>query len=301
MKKFLFIVLALAVALSFGAPAMAKQGLSVGLSFGLLPNAGGLGSAIATDGLDKNIDVDGAANATGYDTLTLIPSEKAMLDDETSGLLKDVETNGAMTALDLGLVVRYDMLKFLFVQTGFSYTFKAMGGNSSFKWVTPNAAGKDENTYVWDYRSWQIPFTVGINLPLMEGKLNLYMGLSAAYMKGYWECDVEISKVSSTIGAAATGVNGAIVGLDAGTAKDTPKFEHSGIGMGYLLGVDAEIMDNLSLFIEYQALAAVGYDEYKIKDAGFKAAGITHFNYPSLLGGSFLKFGAKYNLGFSYL
>ncbi len=43
MKKVLFILVALAVAMSFGAPAMAKQGLSAGIGFGLLSNAGQLG------------------------------------------------------------------------------------------------------------------------------------------------------------------------------------------------------------------------------------------------------------------
>jgi len=116
MKKYLLIVLALAVALSIGAPAMAKQGLSVGASFGILPNAAGLGSSIATDGLDKDIDMDATGNTTGYDTLTLIPSEKSMLDDQTSGKLKDVNVNGPMTAMDMGLVVRYDLLGYLFVR-----------------------------------------------------------------------------------------------------------------------------------------------------------------------------------------
>ena len=67
--------------------------------------------------------------------------------------------------------------------------------------------------------------------------------------------------------------------------------------MGYLLGVDAEVYENTSIFLEVESLATVGYDEYKIKDDGFVAASITHFNYPSLIGGSFIKFGAKYFIG----
>jgi opacity protein-like surface antigen len=297
MKKYLLIVLALAVALSFCAPAMAKQGASVGVSFGILPNAAGLGTSIANDGLDKNIDIDGAANTTGYDTLILIPSEKSMLDDETSGLVKDVEVNGPMTAMDFGFVARYDMLGYLFVKTGFNYSMKMSGGESKYTFV----AGGAKNEFTWDYQAWAIPLTIGFNLPLNDGKLNLYMGLSGAYMSGYWEVDCKIQQVTSTIGAAGTGVNNAITALDAGTAKDTPKFEASGIGMGYMFGVDAEVAPNISVFVEYEALALVDYAEYKIKDAGFKAAGITHFNYPVQLGGSFIKFGAKYNLGFATL
>lgn len=299
MKKLYVVLLALAVAFSFGADAMAKQGLSVGLSLGVLPNAAGLGTSIMNDGLDKDV----ATGANNLDTLTLIPSEKKMLDDKTSGSLKNVETNGAMTAMDIGLLVRYDLLGYLFARTGFSYSFKVMGGESSYDFVavSPIDGGLDSNSFKWDYRSWAIPLTVGFNLPLKDGKLNLYMGLTAAYMSGYWEVECEIQRVTSTTGVLATGVNTAIIGLDGGTAKDTPKFEHSGIAMGYLIGVDAEVYENLSIFIEYEALATAGYDEYKIKDAGFKAAGITHFNYPSILGGSFIKFGAKYALGFATL
>jgi len=301
MKKLLVVVLAMAVALSFGSMAMAKQGLSVGLSLGLLPNAAGLGSSISNDGLEKDalIDSDPAAATTDYvvDTLTLIPSEKGMLDDQTKGTLKNVDVNGPMTAMDLGLVVRYDMLGYLFVKTGFNYSFKVMGGESSYEFT---ATGK-KNSFTWDYRAWAIPLSVGFNLPVNDGKINLYMGLTAAYMSGYWEVDCKIQQVQSTANVIATAVNTAIVGLDGGTAKDTPKFEHAGIGMGYLLGIDAEVYNNVSIFIEYESLATVDYDEYKIKDAGFKAAGITHFNYPSLIGGSFIKFGAKYALGFATL
>ena len=187
MKKYLVVALALAVALSLGAPAMAKDGLSVGLSFGLLPNAAGLGSAIVTDGLDKNVDVDGPANTTGYDTLTLIPAEKDMLDDETSGTYKDVETNGAHDSHGPRPCASLRLPGLSFFKTGYNYSFKVMGGESSFEW---DAITVDKNSYKWDYQAWHIPFTLGLNLPILEGKLNLYMGLTAAYMSGYWECDV---------------------------------------------------------------------------------------------------------------
>ena len=61
MKKVLFILVALAVAMSFGAPAMAKQGLSAGIGFGLMGNAGNLGGTICDDGLTQNVGISSAA------------------------------------------------------------------------------------------------------------------------------------------------------------------------------------------------------------------------------------------------
>ncbi len=55
MKKVLFILMACAIAVSFGAPAMAKQGLSAGIGFGILGNAGQLGGTICDDGLTQDV------------------------------------------------------------------------------------------------------------------------------------------------------------------------------------------------------------------------------------------------------
>ena len=69
--------------------------------------------------------------------------------------------------------------------------------------------------------------------------------------------------------------------------------------MGYVIGVDAEVYENTSIFFEYESLTLAEIDTYNIKNSFFKAEGINTLSYTSVLGGSFIRFGAKYNLGYA--
>ena len=69
--------------------------------------------------------------------------------------------------------------------------------------------------------------------------------------------------------------------------------------MGYLIGVDAEVVDNISIFFEYESLTLAQIDTYNVKNSWFVGQGVESLSYTSILGGSFIRFGAKYNLGFA--
>lgn len=293
MKKFLFIVLAMAVALSFGAPAMAKNGLSVGFGLGFMPNAGSLANTIVDDGLTQSL------SPAGYDEVTLVEAEDSLRDSESAGAIKDLEISGPMNAMDFGLQIRYDMFKFFFVRTGFNYATKIMGGQTTWK----KAGSTVEQEQKWGYSHWAIPLTLGINIPIAEGKYNVYLGFSIAYMSGGWKLEMTRNYFNSVTGALGTGLTNAITmgGLDPDGASETVEFKIKGIGMGYLLGVDAEVINNLSIFLEVESLVFTKMDQYEVEHVGLRNAGVVRFNKYTVVGGSFLRVGAKYNLGFGVL
>jgi hypothetical protein len=287
MKKYLLFVLALAVALSIGAPAMAKQGASVGVSFGLLSNAGQLANTIVDDGL--SVDLANPAAAGAYDTLTLIEAEDSLSDAKTKGTITDLKTSGPMSAMSFGLQARYDAFNFFFARLGFDYSFKVMGGETSWK-----KAGV-EQSQTWDYSDMSIPLTLGINLPLADGKANVYFGFTVAYMSGEWSVELKRNYMNSVTTFGSLVVSPAI----AAGVKEKVTFEQSGMGMGYIIGVDAEVHENVNIFVEIETLVNAGMNEYKVKSAAMNAVGITLFNKYTVIGGSYMKFGAKYNLGFA--
>ncbi|MHB8089664.1 MAG: porin OmpL1 [Anaerolineaceae bacterium] len=292
MKKYLFILLALAVALSFGAPAMAKQGLSVGFGLGLLPNAGSLGATIVDDGLGSDIADPFLGGA--YNTLNLVEAEDSLSDQYRKGQLSSLETNGPMSAMNIALQARYDAFNYFFARLGFGYSFKASGGETT--WKKTGSAYKQSQT--WDYSDWSIPLTIGINVPVAEGKVNVYLGFTLAYMSGEWTLELKRNYMSDTAGAG-TGVGENLSAAIVGGVKETVGFQHSGIGMGYLLGVDAEVYENVNIFIELDAMVATGMEQYDVENATFRAFGITKFNKYTVIGGQYMRFGAKYNLGFA--
>lgn len=293
MKKLYVVLLVLAVAFSFTAPAMAKQGLSVGLGMGILPNCAGMGATILDDGLDISYSTPNASGDLSFNEIKVIRDEQSLTDAKEAGDITDLETNGPMMGMDFGLQVRYDY-SYFFARTGFNYAKKVAGGETT--WTDAGTGDKYEQN--WDYSSIAIPLTLGINIPALEGKLNFYMGFSMAYMSGSWE--VEIVAPDLQLKAPATAGNFTTLGpLGFPGASETPKFEASGLAMGYLIGVDAEVYENVAIFFEYESLTLAEIDSYNVKNAWFKAAGVNTLSYTSIVGGSFIRFGAKYHLGYA--
>jgi len=291
MKKLYVVLLVLAVAFSFAAPAMAKQGLSVGLGMGILPNCAGMGATILDDGLNLYFTTPNAANQPSYNEIKVIRDEQSLTDAKEAGDITDLETNGPMMGMDFGLQVRYDY-SYFFARTGFNYAKKVAGGETT--WTDVATGDKYEQN--WDYSSIAIPLTLGINIPALEGKLNFYMGFSMAYMSGSWEVEI----VAPDLQLKAPAIFGStLAGAGFPGASETPKFEASGIAMGYLIGVDAEVYENVAIFFEYESLTLAEIDTYNIKNAWFKAGGVNTLSYTSIVGGSFIRFGAKYHLGYA--
>jgi len=297
MKKLYVVLLALAVAVSFGAPAMAKQGLSVGGGLGVKFDASGMGATIMNDGLSYM-----GSPASVLNTQDVVIPENTLVAMKSRGLVSDLEQTGSMTAIDLGLQVRYDLLGYLFARTGFNYNSMLFSGETSWKYTAlMNAATGGaiatgaKHSQTWDYSAWAIPFNIGLNIPIADGKFNIYAGIGLTYASGEWSLEVEApANGYAWVGAAA-------LAGPAFTEKVT--FKYSGIGFNYLVGFDAEVHENISVFIELENQFVAGMsDDVSVKNAQAQTVlGTSKLAYPVIPGGSIYRFGAKYALGFATL
>ncbi len=115
MKKLLVVMLAMAIAISFGSMAMAKNGLSVDLGLAYNPNGADMGATILKDG------EEGQGNALFGDVVMSEKSFLALKKDHTYGssLIKSATDDGAMSGINTTLRVRYDFLDAFFVRLGF--------------------------------------------------------------------------------------------------------------------------------------------------------------------------------------
>jgi len=308
MKKLLVVMLAMAIAISFGSMAMAKNGLSVDLGLAYNPNGADMGATILKDG------EEGAGNGLFGDVIvsenSLLAAKKTSVVHPALGNLghpiKSVTDDGAMSGINTTLRVRYDFLDAFFVRLGFVYDKQISGGDDSFK-LTDNAlilnslvagltlqpnemvaasslVGK-KVTQEWTYGYWAIPVTVGINVPVTE-KFNLYAGIGLTYYSGYWQL-----KVKAPAGYIAGDTT-------LGDAKEKCKFEASGIGINWTVGASVVVYQDISIFLEVDTtMAADMSDSEKLKTpAGQAAFGVDNLYYPVSLSTQLIRFGASYKL-----
>jgi len=282
MKKLLVVMLAMAIAISFGSMAMAKNGLSVDLGLAYNPNGADMGATILKDG------EEGAGNGMFGD---VIMSENQLLaiKSTSSLMISDVTDDGAMSGINTTLRVRYDFLDAFFVRLGFTLDQQIAGGDDEFTIGLMGAplgiAGK-KVTQEWTYGYWAIPVTVGINLPVTE-RFNLYAGIGLTYYSGYWQL-----KVNAPAGYIAGDPS-------LGDAKEKLKFEASGIGINWTVGVSAAVYQDISIFLEIDTtMAADMSDSEKLKTPGGQAAfgGLKYINYPVNLSTQLYRIGVSYKL-----
>jgi len=309
MKKLLVVMLAMAIAISFGSMAMAKNGLSVDLGLAYNPNGADMGATILKDG------EEGAGNGLFGDVIvsenSLLAAKKTSVVHPALGNLghpiKSVTDDGAMSGINTTLRVRYDFLDAFFVRLGFVYDQQIAGGDDSFK-ITDNAmilVGLTGNqadaianlagqkvTQEWTYGYWAIPVTVGINVPVTE-RFNLYAGIGLTYYSGYWQL-----KVKAPAGYIDSDGNGFFDNNEDGVAKEKVKFEASGIGINWTVGASVVVYQDISIFLEIDTtMAADMSDSEKLKTtAGQKGFGSDNVYYPVSLSTQLIRFGASYKL-----
>jgi len=337
MKKLLVVVLAMAVALSFGSMAMAKNGLSVDLGFAMNFNGADMGKTIVKDGeegigLTKSTAGGFPGNVVVFSGPVLgkiIMPENQLLSASKDATKKNVFTSvsegGAMQGLNTALRVRYDFLNAFFARLGFVYDMQIMGGETSYKFgptanqliaasmlstTNPAIVGNLANalaglsngkvTQTWTYGYWSIPVTIGINVPINDGKYNIYAGLGLTYFSGYWQLEMKVPGGYTVYNLAIQMDNGNILpgGFVAGAAKEKVKFEASGLGFNYTIGASAEVYQDVSIFVEWDATIAAGMsDSVKLKTNAAKwAFGADNVYYPVNLSTSLLRFGVNYRL-----
>ena len=315
MKKLLVVMLAMAIAISFGSMAMAKNGLSVELGLAYNPNGADMGEIIMKDG------EEGQENGLFGDVVMSENSFLAVKKSKILGasLIKSADDDGAMSGINTTLRVRYDFLDAFFVRLGFVYDQQIAGGDDSFK-ITDNVGllaayveskGVDDTanlawgaalaggkvTQEWTYGYWAIPVTVGINVPVTE-KFNLYAGIGLTYYSGYWQLKVKAPQ-GYMIGDYNhdTDVDATDLAL-AAAGKEKCKFEASGIGINWTVGASVVVYQDISLFLEIDTtMAADMSDSEKLKtNQGKVAFSSDNLYYPVSLSTQLIRFGASYKL-----
>jgi len=308
MKKIMLSFFALAIAVSFSTSAFAKSGLSVSLGVGLKADLNGLGGTITDDGLD------GALEHALWEKAII--DEKTLLVLEEKGVIKDLETNGAMSGLDFAIGVRYDFLDKFFAKVGFNYTMKIMGGETSWKYDTVAAAGLGnalsgnggpgnlifDNVYsavlgyeasqTFESSAWGVPVLFGINLPALDGKVNFYFGIGVCVSSAKWSVEIQ------TLDLMFDPANNFDVANDDAESTEKVEFNYIGVAPMYSFGVDAEVAAGVSVFIEYEVVLGMGYSDVETLETavGTSALGSDQLAYPVVTGGSIIRFGASYKL-----
>jgi len=299
MKKFLVVLFALTLAVALSGDVFAKNGLTVGAGLGAKFNAGQLADTISNDGLER----------AGTSADVILP-ENSLEVLKSRGLITNLETCGSLTAVDFAINVRYDMFNFLFARLGFDYNRVLFGGETTWEYTAMAAGGAQlagvsaanaaaligaEHSQKWGYSAMAIPLTVGFNLPVNDGKINFYLGFGLTYAKGGFEVEIDGPTAAWT--------------LFIGTALDTPgntkqkvEFSTSAIGFNYLLGMDAEVYENLSVFIEVESQMVAGMSDAESLNAGATTIlGTPKIAKIQVPGGQIFRVGAKYYLGYPTL
>lgn len=301
MKKVLFFLLALAVAFSLSAPAMAKDGLSFGVGLGTKFDPNGLADTIMKDGLER----------TGSNNDVLIP-ENTLTVMKHYHVIRDLNLNGSMMTLDLAANVRYDFLNALFIRLGINTCNVVAGGETSWKFTQLAAASvvmaggalDTGGTMVqkWDYNSTAIPLTFGVNLPVADGKYNFYAGLGVTWARAWWS--IEITAPFGGYAVAAQGayaeaaaIYGPAAGLAVQRVNERLTFRSKGsLGLNFLVGADANIGGPLSLFVEFenQYVAKMTRGVAVKSHQAVMLLNTATIAYPVVPGGQVLRLGLKY-------
>ena len=292
MKKTNVIVLAMVFAMAFASAAFAKNGLSVGVGFGVKFDANELGSTVQVDGLDKS----------GTTSSAIIP-ENTLNVMKKAGLISDLEDNGTMSAIDFAVNVRYDILNFLFFRTGFNYNNAFIGGETSWKYTAAAAAvaagaggtltAGAEHKQEWGYWAWAVPVQIGINIPIQEGKYNIYAGVGVTVAGGEWT--MKVTAPTSAYILHTTDNNGAI--------EEELTFKYTGVGFNYVIGADAEVVSNVSVFLEVESQFVAGMSDVATVQSADAQTVLGNASvggriaYTVIPGGTIYRVGAKYHFG----
>lgn len=310
MNRLVGSAVAAALVAGMASTAAAKDRLSVGIGFGYKIDANQLGETISTDGLDAaaprmqvlpNFEspTDPVPELTFLNQSVIVP-ENTLTVLQDLGEIDDLEAGGAMVAMDIAVNLRYDFLGFLFARVGFNYNTKVLGGETS--WTSPRGSHLQK----WDYSAMAIPVTVGVNVPILDGRYNVYAGVGATWASGGFELQLKAPEGAFYAAANSTAFGGSPLDFDpetgglapgrVGAIDEKAAIEGSAIGLGYVVGMDGQIVDDLSLFVEAETQyvakmsAAVAFSD---PDSA-KVFGSSKLAYPAIPGGQIIRIGVKY-------
>lgn len=266
MKRLLTSVFALTLVVGMSAGAFAKDGLSVDLGLGYQPDWSGTASAVYSGGADV------------YNNGPTVPA------GATVTLFQDGDDAASLQGMLFGFNVRYDFLNAMFARVGFEYGMGLLGGEISGKFTVQTA---NDSTFkqTIEYSRLSIPVIIGINVPIAE-KYNVYTGAGLKYSMG--------TRVDTTESVA--NLPAGFGGKTTTTTEET--YEKSGFAFTWSIGADAQIANNLSLFLEYTIDSSAGTVAGESKTTSKNSVGTTTATVKKASamdnGGDYYKVGVKY-------
>jgi len=278
-------------------------GLSISFGSGFTSEFGGLGA---------NIYKSEAAHEKVIQTLKNSTAGRL-------GIIKasyDGDKGGSLVALIPELQVRYDVTKYFFVRLGYQGGVRLTGGQWSVTVSNACALGNDNAVYGgtngtingtieganyglwaagveqignngktpfnWKFSSHELPFVLGLNVPVENGKYNAYAAMGAKYAWYTVEKTVHYARNATNVGvttwsaAAPDGATGITATLMAGDRSQTHyKYTLHGLAITWLMGVDAKIYENLGAYLEMEFTTntdSKAKKQYKDGNASWAAA-----------------------------
>ena len=266
-----------------------KTGFSFGLGTAITSEFGGLGGQVYKIEAAHEKSVDAINNNFG--ALGVKSSYNG-------------EKGGSLIGFIPELQVRYDITHYMFVRLGFQAGFRATGGQWDVTVKTPAGvatnpvykaafeitnqglwtAGCDQlgnsgkSTFDYKFSSYEIPFVIGINVPVADTKVSTYAAVGIKY--AWYICEKKVSYSSSAtnagLGANYPTPNNIIrAGKDAdnnGTIEESEywdtmgtatlaamdrknsnwKYVLDGMTITWLIGVDAKVTEQFGLYLEHE-------------------------------------------------
>lgn len=289
MKGLSTIVAIISILLLSTTSLLAKNGLSVGFGAGYNTDAGNLNGLIQERGIPNNGDGGGGGPTIPNGPGLLVMSETALNNNVTNNYSNHGDY-AISESVDLNADLRFTFLKYFFIQTGFNYDFH-FGVHQEFEYTGgPNANVSQE----WKYGFWQIPSFIGINIPIHRDKGNIYFGAGAGYYNAFWEIKLDTDDSYFLDNTLVT----------YSPVHDSLRFESDGVSAVYLIGADAEVWNNLFVYLEYRVTdipqEAISVEKEPGDDL-YEAMNYKKISVPTNFSKSVFIFGVKYHVDLGFL
>jgi hypothetical protein len=291
----------LAVCLSFAAaniqaddegmfknPNPRKLRLIFGAHLNFDPN--GLGGTAIKDGLDAgSAKTDANGNYAGNQSI-IIPDNKLLTLQNTSGGLFQTHNGGGMMGGGLTLGAEKDLSDNLFWRVGLNMTTKVSGGHT-----TSTFAGYNWYDVTWNFRSAVIPAYLGIKLNFGKNSA-FYIAPGVHYFRASW--GLKGTNDGETLDLATAGLAKSLPGAGdalrpAAKYEDTT-FSGGGFGLNYLIGAHTKITERGFLFVEMETLMSMQQVNGKMHSSGGMSALSPYPAYPVSVAGTYYRVGYKH-------
>jgi len=208
--------------------------------------------------------------------------EKVVQSLKTKGIKAsyDGDKGGSLIGLIPEVMVRYDITKYFFVRAGYQGGVRLTGGQWSVTVQNPTHSstiyggvdaanfalwsngveqigGNGKTTFNYKFSSHEIPFVLGLNVPVEEGKYNVYAAIGVKYAFFIFEKTVLYAPTSlncwTTTYSTGAGVDALTATyMQADRQQTKLKYNLHGLAITWMMGVDAKIYDNFGAYLEYE-------------------------------------------------